>query len=101
VKLLICVFEPSFGLKINFHKAKSSALDRQNNLSWNIQDSFVARREHTPYRKLSYNDWKFIEDRFEKILSGWKGKLATVGSKQIGFDQLGPIEFTDVHDVLL
>jgi hypothetical protein len=30
-------------------------------------------------RKLNNKDWKVIEDRMEKRLSGWKGKMLTVG----------------------
>jgi hypothetical protein len=31
------------------------------------------------FRKLSNKYWKLVEDRFEKRLSGWKGKLILVG----------------------
>jgi hypothetical protein len=31
------------------------------------------------YRKLNNRDWKAIEERFEKKLSGWKGKMLIVG----------------------
>jgi len=30
------------------------------------------------FRKLSNKDWKVVDERFEKKLSGWKGKLLTV-----------------------
>ena len=30
-------------------------------------------------RKLNNKDWKIIEDRIEKRLSGWKGKMLSVG----------------------
>ena len=35
------------------------------------------------FRKLSNNDWKIIEDRIEKRLSGWKGKLLSVGGRLV------------------
>jgi hypothetical protein len=39
-------------------------------------------------RKLNNKDWKVIEDRIEKRLSGWKGKMLSVGGP-ISFDKLG------------
>ena len=35
------------------------------------------------YRKLSNKDWKAIEDRIEKRLSGWKGKFLSVGGRLV------------------
>jgi hypothetical protein len=34
-------------------------------------------------RKLNNKDWKVIEDRIEKRLSGWKGKMLLVGDRLI------------------
>jgi hypothetical protein len=33
------------------------------------------------FRKLLNKDWKNIEERIEKRLSGWKGKMLTVGGR--------------------
>ena len=35
------------------------------------------------YRKLSNSDWKTIETKFKKKLSGWKGKLMSVGGRLV------------------
>jgi hypothetical protein len=35
------------------------------------------------YRKLRNSDWKMIEAKFEKKLSGWKGKLMFVGGRLV------------------
>ena len=35
------------------------------------------------YRKLSNKDWKAIDDRIEKRLSGWKGKFLSVGGRLV------------------
>jgi hypothetical protein len=35
------------------------------------------------YRKLSNSDWKMIEAKFEKKLSGWKGKLMSIGGRLV------------------
>jgi hypothetical protein len=34
-------------------------------------------------RKLNNKDWKTIEDRIEKRLSGWKGKMLSVGGRLV------------------
>ena len=34
-------------------------------------------------RKLSNKDWQTIENRIEKKLSGWKGKLLLVGGRLV------------------
>jgi hypothetical protein len=35
------------------------------------------------YQKLSNSDWKIIETKFEKKLSGWKGKLLSIGGRLV------------------
>jgi hypothetical protein len=35
------------------------------------------------YRKLNNRDWKVIEERIERELSGWKGKMLTVGGRLV------------------
>ena len=35
------------------------------------------------FQKLSNNDWKVIEDKIEKKLSSWKGKLLSVGGRLV------------------
>jgi len=35
------------------------------------------------FRKLNNKDWKMIEERIEKRLSGWKGKMLTVGGRLV------------------
>jgi hypothetical protein len=35
------------------------------------------------YRKLSNRDWKQVEERFEKKLSSWKGKLLSLGGRLV------------------
>jgi hypothetical protein len=35
------------------------------------------------YRKLNNSDWKTVEANFEKKLSGWKGKLMSVGGRLV------------------
>ena len=51
------------------------------------------------YRKLSNSDWKTIEQRIEKKLSGWKAKMLTVGGRRV--DEICFFELTYVHVVFL
>ena len=34
-------------------------------------------------RKLSYAEWRVIEEKFEKKLSSWKGKHLSVGGRLV------------------
>lgn len=47
--------------------------------------SFLGIPEPTfdTYRKLNNKDWKMIEERFEKKLSGWKEKLLSFGGSLV------------------
>ena len=44
LKLLMCAFEQLSGLKINFHKVRSSALERHNNVKLNTHSCLVANQ---------------------------------------------------------
>ena len=35
------------------------------------------------YRRLNNSDWKGVDERFQKRLSGWKGKLLSSGGKLV------------------
>lgn len=35
------------------------------------------------YRRLQNSDWKGVDERFQKRLSGWKGKLLSAGGKLV------------------
>jgi hypothetical protein len=35
------------------------------------------------FRKLSNADWRVVEEKFEKKLSSWKGKLMSVGGRLV------------------
>ena len=35
------------------------------------------------FRKLSNKDWRIIEERFERKLSSWKGKLLSMGGQLV------------------
>jgi hypothetical protein len=87
LKLLLCAFEQLSGLYINFYKSKifcfGEALEMQEEYSdiFGCQCGTYLFRYldiSMNHRKLSYSDWKIIEQRIEKKLSSWKGKHLSV-----------------------
>ncbi|WVZ52923.1 hypothetical protein U9M48_003922 [Paspalum notatum var. saurae] len=92
LKLLLCAFEQLSGLKINFHKSEifyfgqaKQQEEAYSHLFGCSLGSFPFRYLGIPmhFRKLSNKDWALVEDRFEKRLSGWKGKLLSVGGRLV------------------
>ena len=92
IKLLLCVFEQLSGLKINFHKSEIFCLGQPKQHELVYSSLFGCKLGSYPFRyvgipmhfrKLSNNDWKIIEDRIEKRLSGWKGNLLSIGGRLV------------------
>jgi hypothetical protein len=88
MKFLLSTFEQVSGLKINFHKSEifcfGKAKDHEDfysQLFGCVIGKYPFRYLGLPMntRKLNNKDWKIIEDRIEKILSGWKEKMLLVG----------------------
>jgi hypothetical protein len=84
MKLVLCIFEQLSGLKINFQKSElfffGKAKDFEDdyiNLFGCAHGSFPFRYLGIPihFRKLKNGEWKIIEDRFERKLASWLGKL--------------------------
>jgi hypothetical protein len=76
------------GLKINFHKSElfyfGEANDDVNLYAelfgcglGSIPISYLGIPIH--YRKLTLAEWKLIEERLQKRLSSWEGKLLSLG----------------------
>jgi len=92
LKLILSTFEQLSGLKINFHKSEifcfGRAKEHQEFYSQlfgcemgNYHFRYLGLPMHT--RKLSNKDWLDIEKRIEKKLSGWKGKMLSVGGRLV------------------
>ena len=88
LKLVLVAFEKLPGLKINFHKSELFCFGAANNhgLEYKrifgcVEGSFPFRYLGIPmhYRKLSNKHWCSIEERFQRKLSSWKGKLLSSG----------------------
>ena len=92
MKLLLCAFEQLLGLKINFHKSElfcnGSAKDNQNEYAQifgcnvgSFPFTYLGIPMH--HRKLMNKDWKHVEERFQKRLSCWRGKMLSVGGRLV------------------
>ena len=84
MKLILCIFEQLSGLKINFHKSeifcfgKAKEVEDQYRLLFGCESgSYPFKYLGIPihFRRLKNSEWKMIEDRFEKKLASWAGKL--------------------------
>ena len=92
MKLLLSTFEQLSGLKINFHKSEVFCFGQAKDHEEFYSQLFGCASGKYPFRylglpmhfrKLYNKDWKCIEERIEKRLSGWKGKVLTVGGRFI------------------
>jgi hypothetical protein len=92
MKSLLCAFEQLSGLKINFYKselfcygaAKANQNEFEQIFGCNV-GSFLLRYLGIPMhrRKLMNKDWKHVEERFQKRLSGWRSKMLSVGGRLV------------------
>ena len=92
MKLVLCLFEQLSGLKINFHKSELFCFGRAKEEQEAYKKLFGCEIGSLPFtylgipihhRKLTNREWKCIEDRFQKKLSCWKGKLMSYGGRLI------------------
>ncbi|WVZ62463.1 hypothetical protein U9M48_012212 [Paspalum notatum var. saurae] len=92
MKLHLCVFKQLSGLKINFYKSEIFCFGKAKDCEIQYSQFFGCKIGTYPFRylgismhfrKLNNKDWKHIEDRFEKKLCGWKGKLLSVGGRLV------------------
>lgn len=93
MKLLLSTFEQLSGLKINFHKSEIFCFGKAKEYEVSYSQLFGCDIGKYPFRylglpmhfrKLNNKDWKMIEERIEKRLSGGKGKmLITVKSSNV------------------
>jgi hypothetical protein len=92
LKLILSAFEQLSGLKINFYKIElfcfGEALNEVRayaNLFGCGQGQFPMRYLEVPihYRRLTLAEWKQVEERIQKRLSSWKGKLLSLGGRLV------------------
>jgi hypothetical protein len=92
LKLVLSTFEQLSGLKINFHKSELYCYGAAKNFEHDYARLFGRKTGNTPFKylgipmhhmKLSNKDWIIIEEKFQKKLSSWKGKLLSVGGRLV------------------
>ena len=92
LKLVLSTFEQLSGLKINFHKSELFCYGSAKDCEHEYAQLFGCKTGGLPFkylgiplhhRKLSNKDWAIIEERFQKKLSSWKGKLLSVGGRLV------------------
>jgi hypothetical protein len=90
--VILSFFEQLSGLKINYHKSEiycfgqaKEAENEYKNLFGCEVGSFPLKYLGIPihYLKLKNSEWKPIEDRFERKLANWLGKLLSYGGRLI------------------
>ncbi|WVZ66203.1 hypothetical protein U9M48_015460, partial [Paspalum notatum var. saurae] len=83
------VASPEHDLKEQYTKAEDVNLGRYTPTRYILWRHIAAaedgRQLSIPlhYRKLRNKDWRMVEERFEKRLSAWKGKLLSVGGRLV------------------
>jgi hypothetical protein len=84
MKLILSTFEQISGLKINFYKSEIFCFGQAKECEVHYSQLFGCKVGKYPFRylglpmntkKLNNKDWQMIENRIEKRLSGWKGKM--------------------------
>jgi hypothetical protein len=92
LKLILSAFEQLSGLKINFHKSElfcfGEAVDVANSYAeifgcgiGSFPISYLGIPIH--YRRLTLAEWKIVEERLQKRLTSWKGKLLSLGGRLV------------------
>jgi hypothetical protein len=79
------------GLKINFHKSEIFCFGKAKEVEDEYKILFGCDIGHYyldtgypyPFRKLRNGEWKPLEDRFEKKLSNWIGKMLLYGDRLV------------------
>ena len=92
MKLLLCAFEQLSELKINFHKSELFCFGEAKNQQCIYSQIFGCDMGTFPFRylgipmhfrRLKNADWKEVEERFQKKLCGWKGKMLPVRGRLV------------------
>ena len=92
LELILSAFEQLSGLKINFYKSELFCFGEARNHIATYTELFGCQQGQFPmsylgipihYRRLTNNEWKQVEQRLEKRLSSWKGKLLSVGGRLV------------------
>jgi hypothetical protein len=87
-----CLFEQMSGLKINFLKSEVYCLEKCKDEARIYEEIFTCRSGELPLKylgvpidkkKLLNSHWKPAEEKMEKKLGCWQGKMMDIGSRVI------------------
>ena len=107
MKLILCILGQLLGLKMNFHKSELISFGRPKEEDHHYKHFFAHEVGKLPFwflgipihfQKLINKEWTCIEDRFEKKLGCWKGKLTFYGGRLIR--QLSTNHPTSFHGLI-
>jgi hypothetical protein len=85
-------FEQLSGLKINFHKSELFCFGEARDVAGHYAELSGCGQDQFPisyfrisihYRRLTIAKWKLVEERLQKWLSSWKGKLMSLGGRLV------------------
>jgi hypothetical protein len=92
LKIVLSAFERLSGLKINFHKSELLCFGETRDKTEEFVHLFGCKEGEFPFRylgipmspkRLSNKDWRMVEERFQKKLSSWKGKMLSSGGRLV------------------
>jgi hypothetical protein len=92
LKLVLGALEKLSGVKINFHKSELFGFGERKDRIADYVEMFGCKEGEMPFRylgipmssrKLLNKDWSIVEERFQKKLSSWKGKLLSSGGRLV------------------
>jgi len=84
-------------LKINFHKSELFCFGDAKEVAEEFVQLLGCREGSFPFtylgipmntHKISNKDWSMVEERFQKKLSSWKGKLLSIGGRLVLIDSV-------------
>jgi hypothetical protein len=87
MKLILCIFEQLCSVKINFHKSEIFASGKANEHIDAYKMIFGFQVGSLPFEYLGSpihnSEWKPAEDRFERKLGCWIGKMLSYGDRLV------------------
>jgi hypothetical protein len=92
LRLVLSAFKKLSGLKINFHKSELFYFGETRDRSREYVELFGCKEGEFPFRylgipmsprRLSNKDWRVVDERFQKKISSWKGKILSSGGRLV------------------